>query len=592
MEIIKTMGLKHLFQRRNESGEVTAETAALKCIDVEIERGSFVAIVGHNGSGKTTLARHFNALLLPTEGTVWIDGRESANPDNILAIRKSAGMVFQNPDNQLVASVVEEDIAFGPENIGVPTEEIWERVAQSLEKTGMSAYREMSPNRLSGGQKQRIAIAGILAMKPACMILDEPTAMLDPAGRKSVLDAVLALNRQERVTVILITHDMEEAALADRMIVMDHGEIVADGKPQEGLTNIPLLQELKLRAPFSAELAWSLRKAGMPIPEKVWNEEELVSAVSALLPLQRAAESETAAGQTAEESSAAALLCLEHVDFVYSKGLSFEKQALSDISLTIREGERVILIGSTGSGKSTLLEILAGLAKPSSGKVYHGGNDIYENKHSRLQICRMTGLVFQYPEYQLFGESVLEDVMFGPRNLGLSAEEARERAVQALQLMGIGAESFSKSPFALSGGEKRRVAIAGVLAMRPRVLLLDEPAAGLDSAGRKELAITLDMLAGQEAITILQTSHSMEEAAEFARRIIVLHNGKIISDGPTREVFRQTQNLEQIGLAAPHSLYFMRRLHDQGISVRTDVLTLQEAQEEILRLWKEAGHVS
>ena len=281
MGIIKTRGLVHRFLLKNEAGESVSETAALQDINVDIEAGSFVAIIGHNGSGKTTLARHFNALLAPTEGTVWVDGKDTSDVAQTLAIRRTAGMVFQNPDNQIVASVVEEDVAFGPENLGVPTPEIWERVAESLEKTGMNAYREMSPNRLSGGQKQRIAIAGILAMKPSCMILDEPTAMLDPGGRQSVLEAVRSLNKQEGVTVILITHYMEEVVFADRVYVMSGGRIVMEGTPREIFSKVDELKSYRLTVPQATELAYELKKAGIAVPDGVITMEELVDAVIA-----------------------------------------------------------------------------------------------------------------------------------------------------------------------------------------------------------------------------------------------------------------------------------------------------------------------
>ena len=392
MGIIKTHGLVHRFLQKNVQGEAISETAALQDINVDIEPGSFVAIVGHNGSGKTTLARHFNALLAPSEGTVWIDGKDTSDPAQTLAIRRTAGMVFQNPDNQLVASVVEEDVAFGPENLGVPTQEIWGRVTESLEKTGMSMYREMSPNRLSGGQKQRVAIAGILAMKPSCMILDEPTAMLDPAGRQDVLEAVRVLNQEEGVTIILITHDMEEAALADRVIVMEKGKIAADGTPRRVLSDLPLLQRLHLEAPFAAELATQLCSAGMAIPKDIFGEEELTEAIAGALRnriVKTSSASCIQAGQIdafetlhADEEQVAGtydshpeLIRLDNISFFYAKGLSYEKQALQDISLQISEGESIALIGPTGSGKSTLLEVMAGVTKPSSGKVFYEGEE-------------------------------------------------------------------------------------------------------------------------------------------------------------------------------------------------------------------------
>lgn len=282
-KIIRTLHLMHEFLMKDEDGNIESRDRVLQDISVDIEAGSFVALLGHNGSGKSTLARHLNALLQPTDGTVWVDGHDTKEPGEILAVRKSAGMVFQNPDNQIIASVVEEDVGFGPENTGVPTDEIWYRVVESLESVGMTAYRYHSPNKLSGGQKQRIAIAGIMAMQPSCMILDEATAMLDPLGRKEVLKAVHALNENKNVTVILITHDMDEAVAADRVLVMDKGNIAMDGTPREIFSRVEELRQLRLAVPQVTELAWELKQQGMPLPEGILTRDELIENIDRLL---------------------------------------------------------------------------------------------------------------------------------------------------------------------------------------------------------------------------------------------------------------------------------------------------------------------
>lgn len=282
MSFIKARNLKHDFIRRDDEGNVEEVISAISGVDLDIEQGSFVAILGHNGSGKSTLAKHLNVLLYPTEGALWVDGMDVNEEDHLLNIRKTAGMVFQNPDNQLVASIVEEDVAFGPENIGVPTEDIWVRVEKSLEAVGMSAYRYHSPNRLSGGQKQRIAIAGIVAMEPKCLILDESTAMLDPIGRKEVLTTAMELNRQKGVTVILITHYMEEVVDADYVFVMDHGAIALSGTPKEVFSHEEELIDLGLSLPQVTLLGRELRNAGMNIPTGIIKREELVNAICQL----------------------------------------------------------------------------------------------------------------------------------------------------------------------------------------------------------------------------------------------------------------------------------------------------------------------
>ena len=282
MSFIKARNLKHDFVRRDDQGNVEEVISAISGVDLDIEQGSFVAILGHNGSGKSTLAKHLNVLLYPTEGALWVDGMDVNEDDNLLNIRKTAGMVFQNPDNQLVASVVEEDVAFGPENIGVPTEDIWVRVEKSLEAVGMSAYRYHSPNRLSGGQKQRIAIAGIVAMEPKCLILDESTAMLDPIGRREVLSTARELNRQKGVTVILITHYMEEVVGADYVFVMDHGAVALKGTPKEVFSHEEELMEMGLSLPQVTLLGRELRNGGMNIPKGIIRREELVDAICQL----------------------------------------------------------------------------------------------------------------------------------------------------------------------------------------------------------------------------------------------------------------------------------------------------------------------
>lgn len=279
MNIIKTRGLVHEFIRRDEEDNVESITTALDHVDLNVEPGQFIAILGHNGSGKSTLAKHINALLYATEGTIWVDGMDVSEEDNVIPVRKAAGMVFQNPDNQIIANVVEEDVAFGPENIGVPTDEIWERVENSLRAVGMTKYRNHSPNKLSGGQKQRVAIAGVMAMEPKCIVFDEPTAMLDPNGRKDVIKAAHELNRKKGVTVILITHYMEEVVDADYVYVMENGKIIMDGTPRQIFSRVDELKSHRLDVPQMTLLADELRKAGLPIQKGILTREELVDAI-------------------------------------------------------------------------------------------------------------------------------------------------------------------------------------------------------------------------------------------------------------------------------------------------------------------------
>lgn len=283
MNIIKAVNLVFDYIRRDEEDKVEEVTRAIDHVNLEIEKGSFVAVLGHNGSGKSTLAKHINGILLPTEGTVWVSEMDTSNEDKLWEVRETAGMVFQNPDNQIIGNVVEEDVGFGPENMGVPTEEIWKRVDESLKAVGMTMYRKKSPNRLSGGQKQRVAIAGVMAMRPECIVLDEPTAMLDPNGRKEVIRTIHELNRKEGITVLLITHYMEEVIDADRVIVMDGGRVVMDGTPREVYSKVEELKGYHLDVPQVTELAYELKKNGVPLPDGILRKEELMEALLPLL---------------------------------------------------------------------------------------------------------------------------------------------------------------------------------------------------------------------------------------------------------------------------------------------------------------------
>lgn len=282
MGIIKASKLVFDYIRRDEDENIEEIDRAIDNLNIDIEKGSFVAILGHNGSGKSTFAKHINGILTPTEGTVWVSDMNTANEESIWEIRKKAGMVFQNPDNQIIGNVVEEDVGFGPENMGIPTEDIWKRVDESLEAVGMTAYRYKSPNKLSGGQKQRVAIAGVMAMRPECIILDEPTAMLDPNGRKEVIRTVRELNQKEGITVLLITHYMEEVINADRVIVMDDGKLVMDGTPRAVFSKVEELKSYRLDVPQVTELAYELKQAGVEIPDGILSKEELMES---LLPI-------------------------------------------------------------------------------------------------------------------------------------------------------------------------------------------------------------------------------------------------------------------------------------------------------------------
>ena len=585
LSMIKAEQLIFEYDKRDKDGNAVGVNRAIDHVDLEVHPGSFVAILGSNGSGKSTLAKHLNALLLPTAGTVWVNGIDTKSQEDLWQIRQSAGMVFQNPDNQIIGTVVEEDVGFGPENIGVPTSEIWQRVEDSLKAVNMLEYRYHSPNKLSGGQKQRVAIAGVIAMEPHCIVLDEATAMLDPAGRQEVLESVEALRQKKGVTVIWITHYMEEVIGADKIYVMNKGSVVMAGAPKEIFSQTKLLKTYDLDVPQVSMLAEALQEEGLTIPQGIISRKELVEAILKLQGtkiIKSPQRAQAISPVTKEKKDMPFALQLEDISYTYSAGGPYEKQALKDISLKFPHGQMVGIIGHTGSGKSTLIQHMNCLLKATSGTVYYNGENVYADQYNKKNLRTQVGMVFQYPEHQLFEMDVLSDVSYGPKNQGLSPEEAEVRAIEALELVGFPKTQYEQSPFELSGGQKRRAAIAGVLAMKPKVLVLDEPTAGLDPKGRDGILEQIAQLQKQTGITVILVSHSMEDIARFVERIIVMNKGSVLHDDTPGEVFSHVRALEKIGLAAPQVSYIMHELAAFGLKVDVKVTTVEEAAGQIM----------
>ena len=625
---------------RDVSFTYDGEAFALSGASARVERGEFVCILGGNGSGKSTLAKHLNALLVPDKGQVEVCGMDTSERQHTYAIRQSAGMVFQNPDDQLVASLVEDDVAFGPENLGVPTAELRKRVTQRLEDVGLSGFEKHETHALSGGQKQRVAIAGALAMNPEILILDEASAMLDPRGRKGLMRVVRSLNDQG-MTVVMITHFMEEAALANRVIVLDEGKVARVGTPEEVLVDVDALSDLNLEVPFAAELSQALRRAGVPVIAAV-TEEALAESVFSVFSSRAAAASsahENAApqgssgGKTLAEKASASpfapkantaagatdcakfpasstastdgdvLIQLENVSFTYDAAEARRQRkagkkpapkqakwgnspealwALDNVSLKVRKGEFLGIAGHTGSGKSTLIQHMNGILHPTSGRVVAFGSDIAE-KGAANDVRGRVGVVFQYPENQLFAATVAEDVAFGPRNLGLSEEEVSKRVERSLRTVGLNPEEIAaRSPFELSGGQQRRVAFAGVLAMEPEVLVLDEPAAGLDPKARKSF---LDMVARlhEEGLTVVMVSHNMDDLANLCDRVAVMSEGKLLMEGTPAEVFARAAELTSVGLATTSPEHFANLLREGGLPMPHEGLATEDSIVAYLR---------
>lgn len=602
------------------------EKNALENVSLEIGQGEYAAILGHNGSGKSTLARLANGLLLPSSGKVYVLGMDSSERKNLFEIRKNAGVVFQNPDNQTVASIVEDDVAFGPENTGVPREEIGERIEFALRAVGMEEYRHAEAAKLSGGQKQRIAVAGVLALKPKIMILDESTAMLDPRGRREITAVVKRLNRENGITVIAITHFPEEAMEADRAIVLDRGKIVLQGKPEEVLKSEKELLSYHLALPKSVKICRDLRERGLCVSDSL-SAFEIASKIASRVVKKDGAGTEIgrangctngctngagavglgalvsgAAGDCAGEAGGAAECAAGGEDIIDCENLYFsydggKEYALSGVSLRIKKGEFFGIIGHTGSGKSTFVRHLNALEKlPTAEKKYKpkkrkkeaavvnekrtvltvDGFDLTDKKTDFFALRSKVGMVFQYPEYQLFAETVFADVAFGLKNFSktpLSENETARAVREALETVGLSYEEVKdKSPFELSGGQKRRAAIAGVIVTKPEILVLDEPAAGLDPLGKEEIAALLKKVHSDWCKTVIVVSHDMDEIAEACDRAAVFSEGKIaFCDTPERLFTDRADALYSLGLDIPVTAKISRELEKFGVYAPSDL---------------------
>ena len=600
-----------MIECRGVSFSYDGAVSALDGVDLNIEDGEFFCILGGNGSGKSTFAKHLNALLQPDAGTVRINGMDASDPELVYDIRSTAGMVFQNPDDQLVATLVEDDVAFGPENLGVPSAQIAQRVREALKGVGLVGFERHETHALSGGQKQRVALAGVLAMEPRVLILDEASSMLDPRGRKGLMKACHVLH-ERGMTIVMITHFMEEAAEADRVAVFRAGRVAMLGTPEEILTRADGLVELNLDMPASCCLGMALRAKGVPVHAQV-READMVAEIAQVY-ADRSGE-DTAGRPSASDSrvldnvSSATdgtavsepVIEISHLSHSYSLSARERRRwhkrsvtagksskqarwgndpsspwALRDVSLTVRRGEFLGLAGHTGSGKSTLVQHLNGLIRPQEGSVRALGLDL-SNKKDAAAVKAKVGVVFQYPERQLFAETVAQDVAFGPHNLGLSQDEVDRRVESSLSRVGLDLSTVGdKSPFELSGGQQRRVAFAGVLAMEPEVLVLDEPMAGLDPAARRDFLELIGRL-HRDGLTVVMVSHSMDDLANCCDRIVVMNEGAVFAEGTPAQVFARANELKSIGLGVPAAQRMALALAQAGVPLRCDKLYTVEA---------------
>lgn len=580
------------FNYSTQGGQKVAP--ALQNISLRIPEGQTVAIIGHNGSGKSTLTKLISAIVFPQSGSITIDGlkAQDAGPD-LWKIRERVGVVFQNPDDQLIAGTVIDEIAFGPENLGLPRAEIAERVHEAMEILGLEEYAQMSLSELSVSLKQRVAIAGVLAMRPRYLILDEPTTMISGQTVRHLLATIHQLARERGITVIHITHFMQEIVSFDRVIVMDGGRVLMDSTPSAVFGRADELRAVGLNVPLVTQLGRNLVRQGWSqIPEVVLSAEQLMTALQTTE--QAAAGAEVVledlpalSGRSVVEANSTALFALRDISYIHRSNTPFAQQALRHFALSIQPGEAVGLVGPTGSGKSTLIDLLAGLIKPAAGVFYLEGEDTGAKSFKVTRLRSQVGVVFQAPESQIFEETIGKDVSFGPRQRKVSLAESRRLVQESLEAVGLPYEKFrSRYTYALSGGQKRRVAIAGVLALDPQVIIFDEPMAGLDPRGRDELFALIRRLKQRQGLTVLYASSSLKDVVELVDTVHILDKGSIVLSGTPREILAQAAQLEalQVDIALPEAAQLALSLCLSFPSLRTDVLDLAELEAELLKV--------
>ncbi len=584
LKITRGMNQEILIELQNVRHEYTTGTAtaipALRGIDLAITRGEYLVIVGPNGAGKSTLAKLLNGLLLPTHGDVRVKGWNTRDADRKIAIRRAVGIVFQVPDNQLVATTVEADVAFGPENLGVPRAELAARVDWALTVVGMTAHRRRAIHTLSAGEKQLVALAGVIAMRPQCLVLDEATALLDPHSRGAVLQVARQLH-EAGTTIVAITHHMAEALEGQRVVVMNEGQIILDDAPRAVLSQIEELRALRLDAPVPAAVSYNLHRRAPTFPAGLLTVSEFADVVMSC-PF---ADAGTAPVVPPHSRRAAPIIEVRNLQHTYMKNTPLAVEALHGVDMEVGAGEAVGIIGRTGAGKSTLVQHLNGLIRPSApGQVLINGADLSDPNLDIRRVRQQIGLVFPSPEQQLFARLVGDDIAFGPKKLNLPRAEVRERVMWAMEMVGLDFEKFKdRQTLTLSGGERRKAAIAGVLALRPEVLIMDEATAGLDPRSRYDLIRRLQDLHRAQGMTLIMVSSNMEDLAELAERIYVLDAGRTMLSGAPRTVFAQPEVLARYGLGIPSASEISLELRARGAPISHIALTAPEVEEVV---WK------
>jgi energy-coupling factor transport system ATP-binding protein len=561
-----------------EDGEIDAQAArsipALDHVNLKFKEGESVAVIGSNGSGKTTLAKLLNVLILPDRGEVWVDGLCTSDKEAQKSIRQKVGMVFQNPDNQIISTSVEREIAFGLENLALPYQEIHHKVQRALKFFNLEKYRNHPPHKLSGGEKQKVALAAVLSMQPEYLVLDEPTSLLDPVGRKEMLSLISMLSEERNTAVIHITQFPEETVAADRIVVMHQGKVVLDGSPLHVFKQKEKLKEMGLDIPFPMRIASELKQKGWDIKDDCLTLDDLVNQIAEIVKSGDVRFKEVAmVDRRRTTDNKLSQISINQVTYLYDQALPTARKALDRIDLEIKKGEFIGLVGPTGSGKSTLVQHLNALLTPSSGEVLVDGENTKEKTTDLKKLRQKVGLVFQFPELQLFEETVYKDIAFGPRNLGLTEQKTDAHVRESIQKVGLDFDQFAhRSPFALSGGEQRKVAVAGILAMRPEILVLDEPTCGLDAKSTKEIENLLKEL-NSAGVTIILISHNMDLIARLAHKIILLDQGRLLDFSYKEDFFEDAERIRSVGLDLPRIVETVQSLREKGIQLEGQVFS-------------------
>ncbi len=562
------------------------DKVVLDGIDLQVEEGEFVALVGANGSGKSTLLRLMAGLVHPVGGIVEVGGNDTRKPEHQAALHTILGIVFQYPEDQVVGATVEEDIAFGLENLGWEPARMRQRVDAVIQRMNLEGQRSRPSHLLSAGQTQRLALAGVLAPQPRLLLFDEATTMLDPQGRRELMAELERLNA-EGITLVMVTHHMEEAARAERVVVLQQGQIIEDAAPQAVFSNTQLLKSCGLSAPGYIQIAQALQPYLPALNFPPTSLDSLLEQLAGLPAPQGILPAGFSACQSAKQDP---VVLVDHLVHQYQAEDGQVNTTLQDVSMQVRPGCSHSLLGATGSGKSTLMLNIMGLEKSLSGSITIGGVEVTGSKTGMTDILRQAGMVFQNPEIQFFEQYAGDEVAYGVRMQGLNHPAVVERVRWAMEVVGLDFDAYKdRMTFSLSGGERRKLALASTLVLQTPLLLLDEPTAGLDPASRKEIIHRLQLMQ-RDGRTLLLSTHDMNDVAALTESATILKEGKVLFSGPTRQAFSQLELLEEAGLEMPAAAQAAQVMRKAGWQLPEGIMTLRELEACLAASLVEGAH--